>query len=190
MGRAEADVSHRGTRIEELTRGNDLLSERLADVRREVAGRDERIRALEAQVQANASVLANLHQTIQRLGREEVMARAPAAEVSLDNATRELVLDLDGEVRVFALARRTTVGRTADNDIALDTGFISRHHAVLLASSKHTILEDLNSTNGVRVNGHRITRQVLSDGDLVTIGKTDFRYRVRQGAGAEEARLP
>jgi pSer/pThr/pTyr-binding forkhead associated (FHA) protein len=49
----------------------------------------------------------------------------------------------------------------------------------VLASSKHTIVEDLNSTNGVMVNGRRVTRQPLHDGDLVQIGKTEFRYLLK-----------
>jgi len=102
-----------------------------------------------------------------------------ATDVPLENMTRLLVREQEGLEEVHTLGRRTTVGRTPENDIMLDTGFISRHHAVLLASSRFTIVEDLNSTNGVRVNGRRVTRQVLHDGDIVTIGKTDFRYQLR-----------
>ena len=56
---------------------------------------------------------------------------------------------------------------------------ISRYHAVLLAGPVHTSIEDLNSTNGVFVNGKRVARQVLKDGDRVTIGRTQYRYTVR-----------
>jgi pSer/pThr/pTyr-binding forkhead associated (FHA) protein len=44
-----------------------------------------------------------------------------------------------------------------------------------------TLLEDLRSTNGVMVNGRRVTRAALRDGDVVHIGKTQVRYvqRVR-----------
>jgi pSer/pThr/pTyr-binding forkhead associated (FHA) protein len=80
---------------------------------------------------------------------------------------------------VHVLGRRTTLGRTPDNDIRLDVNFVSRHHAVILTSPKHTIIEDLNSTNGVVVNGRRITRQPLNDGDVVNIGTSEFRFQLR-----------
>ena len=41
------------------------------------------------------------------------------------------------------------------------------------------VIEDLNSTNGVLVNGRKVTRQVLTDGDSLTFGETKFRYFVR-----------
>jgi len=55
---------------------------------------------------------------------------------------------------------------------------------VVLVSSRHTIIEDLKSTNGIRVNGRRVSRQLLHDGDLVTIGKSDFRYSLAQQSDA------
>jgi pSer/pThr/pTyr-binding forkhead associated (FHA) protein len=51
---------------------------------------------------------------------------------------------------------------------------------VILAGPAHTIIEDLNSTNGVLVNGRRISRQILKDGDLVTIGRAEYRFAVRR----------
>jgi general secretion pathway protein A len=77
------------------------------------------------------------------------------------------------------LSRKTSIGRTPDNDLQIDARFISRHHAVILAGPTHTIIEDLNSTNGVLVNNRRITRHTLRDGDQVAIGKTVFRFSVR-----------
>jgi pSer/pThr/pTyr-binding forkhead associated (FHA) protein len=50
---------------------------------------------------------------------------------------------------------------------------------VLLSSADNCIVEDLNSTNGVLVNGRRVGRQILHDGDTVKVGKTEFRYQQR-----------
>jgi pSer/pThr/pTyr-binding forkhead associated (FHA) protein len=52
---------------------------------------------------------------------------------------------------------------------------------VLLVGPVHTVIEDLNSTNGVRVNGQRITRQMLKDGDTVQIAQVQYRFVVRKG---------
>ena len=100
-------------------------------------------------------------------------------EPAPDGATR-LMIRTDGDTEVVhVLGRRTTVGRTPDNDLQIDAKFISRHHAVILAGPAHAIIEDLNSTNGVMVNNRRVTRQPLKDGDTVMIGKTQFRFVVR-----------
>jgi hypothetical protein len=173
--RLERELAAAASSLADLQQSSQALTAKIAE-------RDEEYRQLEAQTRNNAETLANLHQTIQRLGREEPRPAQPAPAVPLENMTRLLVREQDGVEHVHALGRRTTVGRTPENDIMLDTGFISRHHAVLLASSRYTIVEDLNSTNGVRVNGRRVTRQVLHDGDVVTIGKTDFRYQLRPAA--------
>jgi hypothetical protein len=101
----------------------------------------------------------------------------------------------EGELRMFVrtegdagivhvLGRRTTMGRTPDNDLCIDFESVSRHHAVALQTPGGTVIEDLNSTNGVFVNGHRVSRRVLVAGDLVTIGTASFRFLVKP---AEEA---
>jgi pSer/pThr/pTyr-binding forkhead associated (FHA) protein len=49
---------------------------------------------------------------------------------------------------------------------------------VLLYGSK-TVVEDLNSTNGTYVNAERISRRTLKEGDIVTLGKSEFRFVLR-----------
>jgi pSer/pThr/pTyr-binding forkhead associated (FHA) protein len=53
---------------------------------------------------------------------------------------------------------------------------------------REAIIEDLNSTNGVIVNGRKVTRQPLADGDSVTIGEIQFRYIVRPVPHSPEAK--
>ena len=50
---------------------------------------------------------------------------------------------------------------------------------MIIAGPTHTVIEDLNSTNGVIVNGRRVLRQTLKDGDIVLIGKAPFRFAMR-----------
>src|SRR5690606_6067166 len=104
---------------------------------------------------------------------------ATGNEVAPDGLARLLArVDGPGEV-VHVLGRKTTIGRTPDNDLQINAKYISRHHAVVLAGPTLTIVEDLNSTNGVYVNGKRVTREALADGDQVMIGKAKFRFSVK-----------
>jgi hypothetical protein len=100
-------------------------------------------------------------------------------EIALEGPARVLIRSDGNTEFVHVLGRRTRIGRGSDNELVLDTKHISRYHAVLLAGPVHTSIEDLNSTNGVFVNGKRVSRHILKDGDRVTVGRTQFRYTVR-----------
>jgi len=68
-----------------------------------------------------------------------------------------------------------TVGRTARADFILDAALVSRVHCRLTADkSDQLVVEDLGSTNGTKVNGQVVTRQVLRPGDVLTIGRVEF----------------
>lgn len=175
----ESEHRHRETRAEDLARAAESLQTRLDETLRHLAERDEQIRRLEGDARASASVLGKLQQSIQRLSREDTGARPIVTEAPLETMARVLMRVDGGNEQTFTLGRRTTIGRTPDNDIRLDANFVSRHHAVVLASNKNTIIEDLNSTNGVVVNGRRVTRQTLQDGDVVNIGTSEFRFQLR-----------
>ena len=95
--------------------------------------------------------------------------------------TAHLLVRTDGETGiVHLLGKRTTIGRTPDNDVQIDAKFISRRHAVARRDGDNTVIEDRNSTNGTYVNGQRVNRRTLKDGDLVTLGKTEFRFSVNK----------
>lgn len=88
-----------------------------------------------------------------------------------------LILTHDGAViREYKLANeRTTVGRKPHNDIHLEDPTVSGDHAVFL-KHQHTYVEDLGSTNGVILNGKRITKRQLNHGDVVRIGRHEFKF--------------
>jgi pSer/pThr/pTyr-binding forkhead associated (FHA) protein len=69
----------------------------------------------------------------------------------------------------------------------IESSSVSRHHALVLMGSRDVIIEDLNSTNGVLVNGRKVSRQLLNDGDLVTIGEAQFRLSVKLAPRTLEA---
>jgi general secretion pathway protein A len=71
---------------------------------------------------------------------------------------------------------RIIVGRTADNDVQVDSRFVSRHHCQIITGADGSVIEDLNSTNGIFVQGRRVRRHHLNDGDIVVIGKHEIMY--------------
>jgi pSer/pThr/pTyr-binding forkhead associated (FHA) protein len=71
-----------------------------------------------------------------------------------------------------------TIGRSADNDLALQADeFASSHHARVEPRRDGVWIEDVGSTNGTFVNGQKLSRpRKLDSGDIIRVGETDFRY--------------
>jgi type II secretory pathway predicted ATPase ExeA len=89
-----------------------------------------------------------------------------------------LVLSIKGRVvaeRDLAQGR-CVIGRTSDNDLQIDSTYISRHHAQVVTTSDGSLVEDLNSTNGIFVRGKRVRRHRFADGDVVRIGMHEITY--------------
>ena len=71
---------------------------------------------------------------------------------------------------------RLVIGRTADNDLQIDSKFISRHHCQIVTQADSCLIEDLNSTNGIFVQSKRVRRYNLNDGDVVQVGQHEIMY--------------
>ncbi len=71
---------------------------------------------------------------------------------------------------------RLVIGRTPDNDLQIDSKFISRHHCQIVTMTDACLIEDLNSTNGIYVQSKRVRRHNLNDGDVVTVGQHEIMY--------------
>lgn len=71
-----------------------------------------------------------------------------------------------------------TIGRQPDNILRIDNPAVSGHHAKVYAEGDHYVIEDVESFNGTYVNGQRITKVVLKDGDSAIIGKHTIEFRV------------
>jgi general secretion pathway protein A len=71
---------------------------------------------------------------------------------------------------------RLVIGRTPDNDLQIDSKFISRHHCQIVTQLDSCVIEDLNSTNGIFVQSKRVRRHNLNDGDVVQVGQHEVMY--------------
>ncbi|HTK38136.1 MAG TPA: FHA domain-containing protein [Pyrinomonadaceae bacterium] len=79
----------------------------------------------------------------------------------------------------FGDKKELAIGRDDRNDIKLDGLQISNRHARLIRSGDSVVVDDLNSTNGVYLNGTRVSRTAIQPGDSVSIGS--FVIQVDQG---------
>jgi hypothetical protein len=155
-------------------------------------------RAAREQLAQQEALIHEIRQELQLLW-EEVLMKLPSFEAGpsprdrseqlsrrLPVGVTQLLLRTDSDTEeAHVLGERTRIGRSSDNDLQVDVTSISRHHALILAGPVQTIIEDLHSTNGVRVNGRRVKRQPLRDGDTVVIGKAQFRFVLRAVVEAE-----
>ena len=66
------------------------------------------------------------------------------------------------------------IGRSRECDLRVADGNASRRHAEVVQEGATYVVVDLGSTNGTELNGRRITREKLTDGDRITIGATDL----------------
>jgi pSer/pThr/pTyr-binding forkhead associated (FHA) protein len=83
-------------------------------------------------------------------------------------------------------SEETIIGRNPTTDITLLDEGISREHALILRDldSGEYVIEDLQSTNGTKVNGKRVRSATLEPGDQIEIGHTRFRFDAdASGAG-------
>ena len=103
---------------------------------------------------------------------KQVPTEAMSAE-EVDLAREVVTLTADG-ARHEIDKRRTLIGRSKDCDVQLTDQNVSRRHAELRQEGAAYWLIDLDSTNGVVVNGRRLKRAKLENGDTITLGSTSL----------------
>jgi len=80
-------------------------------------------------------------------------------------------------LRRFVLAKsQITLGRDPGNDVVIGEPEVSSHHAAILAIDGRHSLRDLESTNGTYLNGERVTKALLRDGDQIGIANYQLVY--------------
>ncbi len=91
-----------------------------------------------------------------------------------------LVVEAPGDLRgrEVLVSGEAVIGRAPGCAIVLTDDYASTHHARVFTRGGRVWLEDLRSTNGTQVNGHRLRRPAaLRPGDRVQIGATILRYQ-------------
>ena len=105
--------------------------------------------------------------------------RPPEAAQRLDAPPQGyLVVSRSGKVLTrITLGQRTLIGRSEHNDVCLPSPYLGRHHAVIVGTPEGYYVVDLNSVNGIMLNGRPVERTVLCDEDVLTLGP--FRLKVQ-----------
>lgn len=90
----------------------------------------------------------------------------------------KLILSMDrGIIKEYPLNKeRVTIGRKAHNDIVIDNLAVSGEHAAIVTILNDSFLEDLDSTNGLEVNGKPTKKHFLQNNDVIEIGKYRLKY--------------
>jgi ABC transport system ATP-binding/permease protein len=88
----------------------------------------------------------------------------------------------------FGNKNQLKIGRNDSNEIRLDGLQISNHHANLIKTNNGITVEDSGSTNGIFLNGNRVTRSVVSSGDSVQIGSFILRIDKNDNIGVFDTR--
>ena len=85
----------------------------------------------------------------------------------------KLIISRNGQVeqQIQLSKERMTLGRHPRNDIVLSHPAVSGEHAVIVTILDDSFLEDLHSTNGTFVNGHRIGKHFLQHQDAIKMAK-------------------
>ena len=121
---------------------------------------------------AAAAGPAPVHGALEGVSGTQIFTADQAREEGLPTET--MTLTLPGGGRHVVSRRVTTVGRGRGNDLVIPDANVSRNHAEIRHIGLDYFLVDLDSTNGVEVNGEQVRRHALAHGDVVVIGTTDI----------------
>lgn len=164
LQQSRSDVARLERAILDKDRALQTRDMRIATLQNEL---DQRLGALQKLSSMDAS-LQGLHSRM-----SEQLRRAEPNDVQ----SAELICLTGDAPKRFALTKRSmTVGRSPRCDLQIVTHFVSREHARISVVEDAAVIEDLGSRNGVFVNAVKVSRQRLQQGDLITIGETQFRF--------------
>jgi hypothetical protein len=145
---------------EDLHVGEFGIATRMVQPERRAARQDEP--ASEAEPGHTMIYRPRSPQATEAVAPEELGVEAATAALSWEDERRSVD------------RRRLVIGRSRECDIQLSDPNVSRRHAELRQEGASYWIVDLESTNGIEINGRRLKRAKLEDGDRVTVGSTDM----------------
>ncbi len=86
------------------------------------------------------------------------------------------MIPVGGGDRIPLLKKSLLIGRRESCDIRLRFANVSAHHCQLTCRSGYWYVEDLNSRNGTKINGKRVTEKRIDPGDTFSVAKHDYEF--------------
>ena len=120
---------------------------------------------------------------------EPVIPAAPLRNTATIDAVKFSLIGTKAPVQgvTYTLTNaKVVIGRTENNDITIDESSVSSRHAELINQSGTWYVNDLGSLNGVFVNGKQVNNAALESGDMLWIGRVEFKFEV-DNAGVQAA---
>jgi FHA domain-containing protein len=111
--------------------------------------------------------------------RQQPTEAVSAAELGVEQ--ERVALAWEGR-RLPIEQRRVLIGRSRECDVQLADPNVSRRHAELRQEGASYWIVDLDSTNGIEVNGRKLKRSKLESGDRVTMGSTELVFTRERAA--------
>ena len=88
-----------------------------------------------------------------------------------------IIITGNSEKMVYSIKKPIVkVGRDVSNDLIINDKMVSRKHAIISFSGNEYFIEDLNSKNGIYINGKRIKKEKIKKGDLIEIGEKKLMF--------------
>lgn len=101
-------------------------------------------------------------------------------EPNMPIQTSYLIPTENSGTKVFEIKNKCFIGRDPENQIVIADPIVSRKHVKIECNAKGCSLKDLDSANGVYVNGTRIKDVFLKEGDKIRIGSREFLFTFKQ----------
>ncbi|NIO21049.1 MAG: FHA domain-containing protein [Candidatus Aenigmarchaeota archaeon] len=132
--------------------------------------------AQEPEVESTAEIKTYSYDDAQPLSGEGMGIGTEVMLPSIPSAW--LLIEEEGmpEKKYDVKAMTISIGTSDDNDIILKDKAVSRHHAKIRIEGKKYFIYDLASTNGTRVNGRKIAKKWIKEGDSIEIGHTRMTF--------------
>jgi Protein of unknown function (DUF3662)/FHA domain len=119
------------------------------------------------------------HTMVYKPRQQQATEAVSAAELGVEQ--EKVALAWDGR-RLQVDQRRVLIGRSRECDVQLADPNVSRRHAELRQEGASYWIVDLDSTNGIEVNGRKLKRSKLESGDRVTLGSTEITFTRERAA--------
>jgi pSer/pThr/pTyr-binding forkhead associated (FHA) protein len=111
-----------------------------------------------------------------RVGGSEESAKTSVLQRPASGGAALIVGDHNG--RRIGISDSATIGRLPECDVTLDDPSVSRRHARIQRKGSGWAVEDLGSTNGLKVNGTKVSESDLVDGDRLVLGSVQLLFSV------------